>query len=207
MKWEVFTQNLRNSGIRLSNAKDKLSWSWNRSTGKITANLAYQCILYTNKMVVEKWWHKAIWMVKVTVKIICFMWICIEDRILTGINYQKRGGINPSVCALCLKEEESATHLFVDCQTTQFIWDNILTSFGIDSDWKRATIEENLKHWFLKLANLRHIPFLIMWEIWKYRNKILFENWTKNVPGIYKKISSPLKNIHRKRKQTKQKYY
>jgi hypothetical protein len=119
------------------------------------------------------------------------MWLCIKDCILTGINYQKRGGIGPSVCALCLKDEETVMHLFVDCQISQLIWADVLTTLRIDSEWKSSTIEENLKLWFFKLPNLRHVPFMIMWGIWKFRNRILFDNWNRLDPWIHKKFFYP----------------
>jgi ribonuclease HI len=191
-EWDAYTKELILSGIRLNKEKDFLHWSWNRSTGTVTASSAYYCILYTSNCNDGQWWHKTIWSVKVAVKIICFLWLCLEDRLLTGINFQKRGGIGPSVCTLCLKAEESVTHLFVDCQITQMIWGQILTSLRIDFEWNKDTIEENLKFWFLKLPNHKHIPLLLMWEIWKFRNRILFDNLTKNVQGLYQKILTTL---------------
>ena len=131
------------------------------------------------------------------------MWLCLEDCILIGFNYQKRGGIGPSACTLCLKDEESVTHLFINCQCTQLIWVNALTTLRIDNDWKSPTIEENLKCWFFKFPNSRHIPFLIMWDIWKYRNKLLFENWNRNDPWIHKKDLQSIKKQPYKEEEDK----
>jgi len=41
----------------------------------------------------------------------------------------------------------------------------------------QTTLERNLFHWFTKYPRMRYILFLVSWRIWKYRNKILFENW------------------------------
>ena len=181
-EWESFVQVLRCGGLLLNSESDKLMWSWNRSTSKVIANLAYQSILYSNNVIEGKWWHKAIWTVKIPTKLICFMWLCLEDCILIGLNFQKRGGIGPTACTLCLKDEESVTHLFINCQSTQRIWNKAFTALRIDFVWQYPTIEENLKKWFFTLPNSRHIPFLIMWDVWKYRNKVLFENWNRNDP-------------------------
>jgi hypothetical protein len=121
-EWDNFVTYLRCSGIRLKNSNDKLVWSWNRSTGTVTAKLAYQSILYFNKLEERKWWFKAIWKLNIPTKLICFMWLCLKDCILIGVNYQKRGGIGPTVCNLCLMNEETTTHLFVECPKTQKIW-------------------------------------------------------------------------------------
>jgi ribonuclease HI len=42
--------------------------------------------------------------------------------------------------------------------------------------WDRSSLQENLLVWFVSFPHLRHFPFLILWGIWKYRNKILFED-------------------------------
>ena len=42
-----------------------------------------------------------------------------------------------------------------------------------------STLEENLLHWFTQYPRMRYIPFLVIWGIWKYKNKILFENWKR----------------------------
>jgi hypothetical protein len=142
VEWDNYVTKLRSSGIFLNPEIDKLNWSWNRVTGKVTAKLAYQSLLFVNNLDGKKWWYKAIWSVKIPVKMICFMWLCIKDCILTGINFQKRGGIGPSVCAPCLKDEETTTHLFVDCQNSQHIWVDVLTTLRIDSDWKSPPLRK-----------------------------------------------------------------
>jgi hypothetical protein len=40
-EWENFVTILKSSGINLKNTNDKIIWSWNRSIGEVTANLAY----------------------------------------------------------------------------------------------------------------------------------------------------------------------
>jgi hypothetical protein len=35
---------------------------------------------------------------------------------------------------------------------------------------------------------MRYIPFLVSWGLWKYRNKILFENWQKEDSRTITKI-------------------
>jgi hypothetical protein len=152
-EWDNYVSTLRDSGINLTNENDNMVWSWNRTPGTITAKLAYQSILFFNNSEEKKWWYKAIWGLNIPIKLVCFMWMCLKDCILTGVNYQKRGGIGPSVCNLYLKNEESIVHLFVDCPKTQNIWAEVIKFLKIDSDWKWPTIDENLKHWFFQFPN------------------------------------------------------
>jgi ribonuclease HI len=179
---------LRSSGITLNDSSDKLVWSWNGAMGTVSANLAYQSISFMNLLDENKWWYKAIWKVRIPGKIICFMWLCLKDCILTGANYRKRGGIGPSVCSLCLRGEETTTHLFVHCATSQSIWKEVLSYLKFPEAWYCSSLEDNLVLWFTKYPKMRHIPFLVIWGLWKYRNKILFENMLRQDSRIVTNI-------------------
>lgn len=157
-QWDNFVSILNSSDILLKNTKDKLVWSWNRSTGAITANLTYQSNLFLNNMEERKWWYKAIWDLNIPIKLTCFMSLCLKECILTGVNYKKRGAIGPSVCNMCLRNDETTTYFFVGCSKTQKIWSEVLKFLKIDSEWKCSSIEENLKLWFIQFPKLRHIP-------------------------------------------------
>jgi hypothetical protein len=187
-EWNNFLLILKSSGITLNNTNDKIVWSWNKAMGTITANLAYQSISNNYHKERTRWWFKSIWKVNIPSKITCFMWLCLKDCIITGANYRKQGGIGPSVCSLCLKDEETTSHLFIHCETTQFIWKEILNSLNVTDAWKYSTLEDNLLQWFTQYPRMRHIPFLVIWGIWKYRNKILFENWQREDSRITTKI-------------------
>ena len=79
----------------------------------------------------------------------------------------------------------------------------MLKFFKIDSDWKCSSIEENLKHWFIQFPKLRHIPFLVFCGIWKFRNKILFENWNRMDHMIVTKIILSFKEYSTKEEEDK----
>jgi ribonuclease HI len=78
--------------------------------------------------------------------------------------------------------------------TTQNIWFEVMKSLKITGDWNCSSIEENLKFWFLQFPKMRHIPFLVIWGIWKFRNKILFENWNRQDSMIVTKIILSIKD-------------
>jgi hypothetical protein len=54
IEWENFVTILKSSGIHLKNTNDKIVWTWNRSTGEVTANLAYQSISQILKSIGRK---------------------------------------------------------------------------------------------------------------------------------------------------------
>jgi hypothetical protein len=195
-KWSNFLLVLRSSGISLNNSKDKIVWSWNMAMGSVTANLAYQSISFINHMDGNRWWYKSIWKVNIPSKIICFMWLCLKDCILTGANYRKRGGIGPSICSICLRDEETTTHIFLHCETTQSIWKEILSYLKIPEAWSCSSLEDNMFQWFTQYPKMRHIPFLVIWGIWKYMNKLLFENWHRQDSRIVTKILLSIKELN-----------
>jgi len=140
-EWDTFVTTVICSGIRFKNENDKLVWFWNRSIGTVTAKLAYQCILYFKKLEERKWWFKAIWKLNIPTKLIFFTWLCLKDCILTDINYQKSGGIGPTFCNVCLMNEETTTHAFVECPKSQQIWTEVIKFLKIENNWNFSYVE------------------------------------------------------------------
>jgi hypothetical protein len=202
-EWNNFLIMLRSSGISLNNSRDKLVWSWNRAKGSVTANLAYQSLSYINLLDDNRWWYKAIWKVNIPGKIICFMWLCLMDCILTGANYRRRGGIGPSTCSLCLRDEETTSHLFVHCEVSQSIWKDILIYLKILEAWSCSSLEDNILQWFTTYPKLQHVPFLVLWGIWKYRIKYYLRIGPGRIPELSLKSFFHLKNSQGLVKMTK----
>jgi hypothetical protein len=65
-------------------------------------------------------WHSHFWP-----KISTFLWLLVQNHILTWDNLWKRGFIGPSVCHLCLQQEESMEHLLNQCSFSAEIWDQV----------------------------------------------------------------------------------
>ena len=116
------------------------------------------------------------------------MLLCLKDSILTGENYKKRGGIDHVACSLCLQDDETTDHLLISCVVTQKFWKETLKSLNIADTWMLSTLEKNLLHSFIKYPRLRCIPFLVSWRIWRYRNKVLFENGQRDESRIITRI-------------------
>jgi hypothetical protein len=80
------------------------------------------------------------------------------------------------VCHLCLRSDETTQHLLVDCEVTQYIWKEVCSQLKLRVFWILQPLVENLKSWFVVYPRHRMVPFFILWGIWRYRNKIMFEN-------------------------------
>jgi hypothetical protein len=108
---------------------------------------------------------------------------------------EKRGGIGPSVCPLCLNNEESTEHLLISCEVSQHIWQEVYGLLKISISWSKMNMSENILQWFLTFPHHRVVPFVVLWRIWCYRNKILFEDFSRNEHSLCLRIVSDIKEI------------
>ena len=65
-----------------------------------------------------------------------------------------------------------------------------MNSFILVLNWEGDTMEKNLKLWFKTKKDLSIVPFFVIWEIWKARNKAIFQDQGHNVEVICIKIVS-----------------
>lgn len=154
---------------------DILLWSWNTSDGSITTNLAYLATCSSIPKI-GCWWHDQVWKWNIPPRVRVFIWLLLEEKILIWSNLQKRGFTRPSICPLCLNYEESLTHLFIlypFVMTVQSLLGDPFSQHCVDN----AT---SIHNWFYRVFNqgkpLGRLACLYVWEIWKSRNKLLFEN-------------------------------
>jgi ribonuclease HI len=159
---------------------DILRWGYT-TAGTFTLKEAYA--LHTNQPnpnrepVWTKIWNPALWP-----KISTFLWLIVHNKALTWDNLRKRGFIGPSICVLCLQQEESKEHLFNTCSYSQQIWD-----YGAQimrkSNRNRGSINCTIENWdnisfSNPILNLiwQLLPGFTLWQIWKERNRRIFRS-------------------------------
>jgi ferredoxin len=126
-------------------------------------------------------WYKELWNWKVPLKIKVFIFLMLEQRILTWENLVKRGFLGPSRCVLCGKYEEFVYHLFMTCKFTKVIWTTILRDLKLKSLWEGGQLVDCLKNCIRKEVNWKEITCYICWEVWKHRNSVIFEDHPPNL--------------------------
>jgi hypothetical protein len=62
-----------------------------------------------------------IWKLHAPLKVERVLWLALQKKLLTWDVGIKQGWIEPSKCTLCRSTEETATHLFVQCQFVQLV--------------------------------------------------------------------------------------
>jgi hypothetical protein len=132
-EWDNFIKGLIGSGIELNNEKYILLWSWHTTGGQVSEKQAYKVQMLENVEEESILWYIDLWTWKIPLKVKLFIWLILEQRILTWENLVKRGFLGPSRCVLCGKDEEIVYHLFVDCIFKKYIWSSILKDLKLNN--------------------------------------------------------------------------
>lgn len=74
---------------------------------------------------------KKIWIALAPSKVNFFIWALIRGCNLTTDNTRKRGRPMPLRTVMCVTEEESISHLFLNCRITKWLWNKVLGAFGL----------------------------------------------------------------------------
>jgi hypothetical protein len=89
-----------------------------------------------NKIPVTKYWYSNIWEWQLPLKVKLFIWLLLEQRILTQENLNKMGIFCPSLCVLCGNSEETMSHIFGDYSFINFIWKTITKELKLDNSFQ-----------------------------------------------------------------------
>jgi hypothetical protein len=120
-EWTKYTKGMVNARIKLNDEKYCLIWSWDTKQGQVSTELAYEEQVTEVMGVEPKFWYSEIWKWKIPMKIKLFVWLLLEQKILTWDNLRKSGAQGPSICVLCKEREESLLHLFGECSFIKII--------------------------------------------------------------------------------------
>lgn len=116
-------------------------------------------------------------------KIVHFIWLCLHNSVLVKEVLTSRGINCEGRCSLCKDHNETISHLLKECTYVQEFWHKLhvppalIGSFNCNlHDWLRVNCQSKESHpstipWkFL-------FPFAV-WNLWKHRNRVIFENTT-----------------------------
>ncbi len=164
-----------------SEEPDQIVWKFT-SSGHYTASSAYhaQCLGAPNTN-----FNSLIWKVWAPGKCKFHAWLIIQNRVWTSDRLATRGWRNNGHCPLCRCDTETALHLVAMCRYTKRIWRLVATWAGYQqlepAQWEEA---RSVHQWWESLANtpgipkkgLRSLILLVVWEIWKERNRRIFDH-------------------------------
>lgn len=164
---------------------------WSRTSSR-TYSDSFVVFLLAQSQDPTPCWAKA-WFPGLTPKINIFLWILLQNNILTIDNLRKRDFYLPNRCYLCLNNEESVNHMFIHCPFVLPIWGMFFQMWGLNWVFPQD-IQDYFKSWNYPtnnptIRNLWKFSFAhILWGIWKERNKKLFKNDINTSKVVWAKI-------------------
>jgi hypothetical protein len=112
---------VRQRKICISEDLEILRWGYT-PTGTLTIKEGYHLQENFHNQLKEHLWN-IIWKSKLWPKVSTFLWILVQNRILTWDNVRKRGFMGPSIFHLCQQPEETMEHILNQFPSSGIIWD------------------------------------------------------------------------------------
>lgn len=92
IEWRSYIWDLNHNGILLVNEDDILAWAWNGASGVLTTKLGYEALSVVNGILDIKYWFLVVSKMKYPLKVHLFIWLDLENRILTWDKVRGEGG-------------------------------------------------------------------------------------------------------------------
>ena len=125
-----------------------------------------------------------IWHLNILQKLKCFIWLMCNMKINTWNTLCKKGWHGPNRCCLCKGDAETVEHLFVGCPFVQKLIQGLNRLFDVHLLWSAPSLMENLISWVSKGGSLQYLPLFFIRNIWKARNRNLFEGLNPNIASL-----------------------
>jgi len=193
-EWDTCIKSLSSAGIKLHEREDALLWIGGDSSGCPSVSNIYTAITNLHWSLSTDGRRKNIWSWNIPQKIKLFTWLTIENKVNTWDILQKKGWIGPSLCHLCLREEESTLHLFVHFPFTRRVWARIIVVQHISTTQDGFSLLDCYKCWSIKQRSHLALPPFIYWCVWLERNNIIFVNGIPSTSTIVYKALGSLTN-------------
>jgi mannosylglycoprotein endo-beta-mannosidase len=174
--------------------RDTIRWRLDAS-GEYTAKSAY-LMQFTGAIDTD--FCTSIWRCWAPGKCKFFMWTAAHNRILTADVLQRRGWENNYFCQLCFRNLETPWHLLTECSWTRKVWAALAARTKLPSlqpsSWAEvATLPDWLQFCRInssidKRKGAQSLILLATWEIWRERNRRIFENKELSVEALLVRI-------------------
>ena len=159
---------MRRGFIFISKETNILVWIENKQGVFYSLKQAY-AFLWTNINYERRWWWHEVWKASTPRKKQNLVWLILKNKMLTWDMLRKKYISGPSICSLCMREEENIDHIFIQCQFSRDVWEEIRVGLQTEQLWTEDLVEKNLKMWYEKkeLRSIKCVPFLTVWDLWR----------------------------------------
>lgn len=147
----------------------------------MTTRLAYHYLLAHGSIPLHLWWAISIWKWHVPVKLKCFYWLIVHNKILTWDNLCRCRWQGSRLCPHCLAHTKSTEHLLIQCSFARNLWHSLCVSLHIDGSRNYSSIKDCMIYWATQQRLHKTLPIFICWGLWKSRNSWIFEGIKPNI--------------------------
>ncbi|CAN1311979.1 Putative ribonuclease H protein At1g65750 [Linum perenne] len=174
-------------------------WVWGEeSHGRFSIRSAYRLICNQPALnFLDPW--KSVWRWKGPNRIRVFLWLAVQDRLLTNKIRARRHMTTDAACPRCRLEEEDTSHVLRDCAFAREVWGKFPMFDSAGTNWHRPFSE-----WICVHLNSRDggLFGVVCWILWRTRNEWIFSAKIATATEVYTKafhwtsnIESELANI------------
>eukprot|EP00253_Pinus_taeda_P030690 PITA_30690 len=182
--------------IKVHTGSNVLRWGYTPK-GTYTTKEAYQIMCQTQEPI-DPAWHR-IWTTGIWPKVFTFIWLRYHQIILTWDNLIKRGFHGPSYYPNCQSNEETIQHLMDSCHMANQLWEKL--TFKCQRPCRLlGDIRSTIRNWTPEPYNNKILnklwtilPGLLLWKIWKERNKQIFKNHKTTLEIIWTNLCHNIK--------------
>ncbi|GJY25246.1 RNA-directed DNA polymerase, eukaryota, reverse transcriptase zinc-binding domain protein [Tanacetum coccineum] len=178
--------------VNLTPMADRWAWSLEGSGDFSVASI--RKVIDANRLKSDS--SKTRWVKFVPIKINVFAWKIKMDALPSRLNITRRGiDIQSITCPICDDGIETTEHLFFRCQMANQIARKIATWWNLD-----LVAVNTYDEWCSWLTSLRFtskikailegVFYVMWWNIWNYRNNLIFEGKTYSKAFIFDNVVS-----------------
>ena len=178
--------------------QDRITWRPS-ADGAYSARSAYQ-LQFVGSIPLDGF--ELIWSAWAPGKCRFFIWTAILGKILTADALLRRGLENSYFCPLCERNLETPLHLLVDCPWVRDIWSSVASLTSIPSlkpsTWADCTTVKLWMHTCVQKASTAKkkgalsLVHLVSWEVWRERNRRLFQKELMPKTVLVRKIAEEI---------------
>jgi len=165
VEWERYRSMLFIAGINISQRADVLVWGGHHGNDRILVKEAYEHITSTSQILSFSDITSMFWKWDAPLKIKCFSWLVIHNRILTWDNLLRRGFFGPEWYCMFRQLFEDCLHLFIRCPFAVEIWARVATILGVPQINDAPSILKCFRLWNFRAKAHRTLPFYVLWGI------------------------------------------
>lgn len=187
-----YTNLITSRKIKQNQKEDQLIWSA-ANNGKYKVKVGYDIICNSQEREAMEIPTQLCWDPAGLPKAGFFLWLAVQNRILTSDRLRRFGIAGPTRCPLCKAECEDMNHLLYECSYSRNCWEWLVRNLDWSSPFPRV-FKTFIMNWphnickgiYSKIWNIS--PAIIAWEIWKERNRRIFKNTEMEINSLITKI-------------------